>query len=284
MSNNQAPPFDRAEAERHLRWLRPQGPWTLTSIPPSRGNTATKTFFELTAAVSWAEARNEREGIYVSVARLRAAVASKASKADVKSVDFLWVDIDPPKNVAPTELDEWREGVTARAQVFSPRPSLIASSGGGLHIYWRLDHAMSGNDSAEMAAVEACNRWLARELDGDKACVNVDRILRLWGSRNLKPGRPQSLATVLFESDTIHPLRSFQQIEAGAFAYAATTSVAEVVPMPDVLPLVDVKSLRLAPSMLALIATGDNPDEPGRYPSRSEASWAVTCAMVRAGP
>lgn len=282
MSDEPAPSFGRTDAQRHLRWLHPDGPWTLTAIPPGGGKTATQTFFDMRAALGWAETQNERAGVYVSVARLRGAVASKASKADVEAVDRLWVDIDPPQGIAAADMDGWRERVAAEARAFSPEPARIASSGGGVHVYWRLDAEMAGANPDQMAAVEACNRWLARELGGDKACVNVDRILRLWGSRNRKPGRPATAATVLFESDTAHPISAFQQIAAGAPAVAGTTPPAAAVTLPDVLPAVDVTALRLSPAMLALIATGDDPDEPGRYPSRSEASWAVTCAMVRA--
>lgn len=283
MNGDQAPRFGRNEAERHLLFLHPHGPWTLTAIQPGGGKTVTKTFFDLRAALGWAETHNESADVHISVARLRGAVNKKASKSDVEAVGCLWVDIDPPKDIAPADIDAWRESVVARLQASSPEPARVASSGRGVHAYWPLDVAMRGDDPADMAAVEACNRWLAGELGGDKACVNVDRILRLWGSRNLKPGRVPALATMLFESDAIHPISAFQQVEASASPRAGAPKAAVAVALPEELPPVEVEALRLPSSVLALIATGDNPDEPGRYPSRSEPSWAVTCAMVRAG-
>lgn len=286
MTNDDGAAFDRAEAERHLRWLHPEGPWTLTAIPPGGGRTATETFFDHRAALGWAEGRNGREGLYVSVARLRGAVKKKASKADVESVGFLWVDVDPPKGMAAGDMAAWRDDVAGRASTHSPEPSMIASSGGGVHLYWRLDEPAAGDDPQAMAMVEAANRALAMAMGGDKACVNVDRILRLWGSQNVKPGREPTRAHVMVEGDATHPIAVFARTEAGTSASAGAAGRGETptaAELPADLPSVDLEALPLPPSIKALIVQGDDPDEPGRYASRSEASWAVTCAMVRAG-
>ena len=42
-------------------------------------------------------------------------------------------------------------------------------------------------------------------------------------------------------------------------------------------------SLPVSDKIKALIVQGCDPDDPGHYASRSEAYWAVICAMVRAG-
>ena len=70
-------------------------------------------------------------------------------------------------------------------------PSLIVSSGRGLHVYWMLaspfsvTYAPFGVDT-EKARVELITRSLARIFHGDPNAVDLTRILRLPGTSNTK--------------------------------------------------------------------------------------------------
>jgi len=91
--------------------------------------------------------------------------------ADVGPARVLWCDLDY-KDVP--EPDAWR-----RIDAFPVPPSIIVSSGHGLHLYWRLQEPEAPHILASI-----CRR-IAYALGGDR-CYDPARILRLPGSRNLK--------------------------------------------------------------------------------------------------
>jgi putative DNA primase/helicase len=57
----------------------------------------------------------------------------------------------------------------------------------------------------------------------------------------------------------------------------------EAVSLPDNLPEVPLHTLRLSPRLQAVLRHGDDPGDPGRYPTRSEALFAVLTTLVRSG-
>lgn len=88
----------------------------------------------------------------------------------------LWVDVDfknTPEKTIRTDL-----------LLTDLTPSVIVRSGGGLHLYWLIDF--------EVKDPTPYLRWLALEFDGDMACAEPARILRLPGTMNhkYKPMRP----------------------------------------------------------------------------------------------
>jgi hypothetical protein len=101
-------------------------------------------------------------------------------KANIVSIPALWVDIDfktTPREVAEKKLAE-----------FPLRPTIVVSSGGGMHPYWKLREP-AGAD--EIQQVEAVLKGLATALGGDMAATDATRILRLPNTRNHKyPDKP----------------------------------------------------------------------------------------------
>jgi hypothetical protein len=63
-------------------------------------------------------------------------------------------------------------------------PSVVIYSGGGMHLYHLLDSPVDAHDKR----VEGILKGLAKLYKGDPAAAEVARILRLPGTRNLKPG------------------------------------------------------------------------------------------------
>jgi hypothetical protein len=87
-----------------------------------------------------------------------------------------------PGSVAWVDLDD--RGALARLRAFLQRPTLVVASGsGGAHAYWRLAHEHSADD------IEAANRKLCAALEGDAACTDRARIMRVPGTVNHKAGR-----------------------------------------------------------------------------------------------
>lgn len=85
----------------------------------------------------------------------------------------LWVDVDG-------QADE-------RALERLPLPpSLVVSSGSGLHAYWLLASPLSIGSTRERGAARDLLRALARAAGGDEAVCDVARVMRLAGSVNRK--------------------------------------------------------------------------------------------------
>ncbi len=102
--------------------------------------------------------------------------SGKGTKKNVVNIPCVWVDVDykdTPKEVFIEKLDS-----------FPIKPTIVNSSGGGVHLYWLLEtpaEKKSGKD------VEKINKWLVTQLGGDKSAVDYSRVMRLPDTLNHKP-------------------------------------------------------------------------------------------------
>lgn len=279
----------RPDLDKTIGFLRqycPAGPWVLTAIPAD-GPTKTETFRPATetAARVWIQRWNGAEchHVYFMVNPPMGDLKKKASKEDVRDMAVLHVDIDPKKGQDPAAA---RAAAIARLDAFKPPPSIVIDSGGGVQAIWLLDEALPIDGHVPAAEeAEAYNRHLETILGGD-SCHNLDRILRLPGTINWKrkPGREPRMAELLqFHDDRVYTLHEFtaaQPRDVGSTTGQGTVQLEGIPP-----PLASLDELPAAVSQRTrmLIVQGDDPDEPDRYPSRSEVTFAVACGMVRGG-
>jgi P4 family phage/plasmid primase-like protien len=200
---------------------------------------------------------------------------------------MVWADIDPPATIwdkkhsreaKPGALATWLSAIETKASNLSPPPSCLIRSGRGLWVMWYLD------ELAPPDVVENINRWLRDELDGDPAAVNVNRVARMPGTRNSKTGQ---LAEIAFDApDRVYRVADFQQVPERARAIvdtgllAAGGDAATPKKIGDLAAFAD--QYKLKPLVCAVITHGHDPDNPQRWPSRSEAVWFVCCEMARA--
>jgi hypothetical protein len=273
-------------AKRFLLWAHPNGPWVLTAIPVEGGRTTTDSFHDLDAARGWIEQYSGKQNIYWTVNRVRGPMASKPKKEDIEEAVMLHVDLDPRKG---EDVDKERARILRLLEDFSPSPSAIIDSGGGFQGFWKLDEPLYiGGDGNRIADLEAYNRQLGIVLNGDNTW-NIDRIMRLPGTINLpdekkrKKGRVARQATVIELSETSYPLSDFTpapEVQSSNSGSSARVQISGNLPrLKDLDELPEAVSQRTR----MLIVQGDDPDDPTRYGSRSEVSWAVTCELVRAG-
>lgn len=303
------------DAVKFLEAWCPGGPWVLTSIDPEGGKTITRTFnaSERLAMRDWFEERQGRENLYFTVNAVYGAVVSKPNKGAISAVHALHVDVDPRPG-EPLDLERARAEKVLRE--FKPAPTVIIDSGGGFQAFWLLVDEVATGGSAALARmfkssdkltdgeraevtahearlfdlVEARNLAIEAALQAD-ACHNADRIMRLPGTINvpnkkkLAKGRVPALACVV-EADWSRRYRLEDFPRAVALSSAAAVAPPVAVPaasIPDLMGAEDARLLNPSPLERAVIMHGLPPDEPGRFPSRSEAMFYVLCARIRAG-
>lgn len=191
-----------------LNRLRPGGPWCLTAIPPEGGATETRTFKNADDAEAWIAQHNGKRNLYYTVGTVAQPTSKKPTKADIATLEYLWVDVDP---FAGEDLQAERARILAMLREAKPEPSVIVDSGGGFQALWKLSEPLTITDPAE---AERYNRELERIFKAD-SCHNVDRLLRLPGSLNIPnakkraKGREAAEAEVYCWNDTSYPLSAF---------------------------------------------------------------------------
>lgn len=280
-----------------LKKLRPEGPWVLTSILPNKGVIETRTFdnSNFKNMQIWIDKYQNSRNIYYTLNTVKRAISSKPQKTDICELIALHCDCDPRVG---EDFESERKRILQKLQSFQPKASIVIDSGGGYQIIFLLQHPVLLDGTVEMAEeYELYNRQLEVLLDGDH-CFNIDRILRLPGTVNvpdakkLKKGRIAALASVLNWEDLKYPLASFtkapsriqgsiilgsEQLPGGGEKVKIGGNI-EPIYVED-LPK---KNVHIKDDIKVLIVQGLDPDNPRRFPSRSEALWAVTCALARA--
>lgn len=278
------------EALRFLKWLRPAGPWVVTAISPDKRGLNTKTFDAKTVddLMGWLNHHNGVDNCYVMVNPSRGHLDKKASKEDVEALELLHVDCDPPKGA---DITSSRAEILARLQAFRPAPSAIIDSGGGYQAFWRLKEPVYvGGNLQQAEEVEAYNVQLELVLKGDH-CHNIDRIMRIPGTWNMPDakkkaaGRVEALAAIIDTlTDAVYPLDQFTPAPRSSSTPSAGISAPRVVISGNLAPvLIDDLPETVPMRIKMLIVQGTDPDEPTKYSSRSEVSWAVTCGLLRGG-
>ncbi|AQZ95764.1 hypothetical protein BVH74_13840 [Halopseudomonas phragmitis] len=297
--------IDTAAAVSFLQWLRPEGPWLLSYASPEKKVFRPKLFVPGQEAklAAWL-AGNAENNVYYHLNPTRDGLEKKAAKSDVTAVRFLHVDIDPR---AGEDVGEERQRIIGRLTHNLPKelppPTAIISSGAGAQALWALREPIL-LDGSEAQAVEAerYTRWIQGvfgkgESGGADNCHNVDRILRLPGSINnpdakkRAKGRTAAPATLVeLYPERVYGLESFQQAPAQGAAAPATVgargAALAAVSLDEVERLESVDALdkwNVPDWLKVLIVQGNDPDNPTKYPSRSEALFACTCELVRQG-
>lgn len=150
--------------------------------------------------------RSTESNMFVRIAPL--AVAPKVGRgyaADSLGSGVLWHDIDKVKNEART---------IKRLNASDTPPTLIISSGYGIHAYWLLEEFCR-----DLRAIKARNKWIREELsptsEDEKAdsVFDLARVMRVPGTYNLKYD-DRKLARILeFHPDRIYSLDDFDEAE-----------------------------------------------------------------------
>ena len=280
-----------AKSVEFLEWWRPGGPWALTAIHPDRKSTTTRTFTAGAEVLTWLEKQGEASNIYFHVNPLLRPMDKKAEKEDVASLDWLHVDVDP--RAGEDFVSEQRRILKLlRGSVGDvPQPSCIIFSGGGYQAFWRLTEPVPvQGQEAQWKEAERYNKQL-EILFGADPCHNVDRIMRVPGTVNRpnankrKRGRKPALAKLVdAKDDRVYPIEKFTPAPLAQGPGQGFTGK-KVKVSGNVQRLADVDELgdKVSSACKVVIVQGHDPDNPNKWPSRSECLFWVCCEMVRAG-
>lgn len=183
-----------ADFLRHLDQLH------LVAIHPKRSRDI-RSFYsddDVEGAVSWAHGLNyEGYGIYWTVNRVRTGFVGKPSKGDIVAARYVHVDVDPPKN----DMVFAKAATIETLENLRYPPTMIVDSGNGLQAYWKLE-----GDSENRDAIETINRQIIHFFDADRACFNIDRLMRVPGAINFPTptkearGRKPVMASTVLEN------------------------------------------------------------------------------------
>ena len=126
--------------------------------------------FNIFAGVSYRDSRSKSD--------------RKGDKDHCSGASVLWADIDVgngnhKKECYYPDIEDAMEDLA----IFEYRPDLIVDSGGGLHVYWKLEHRAEFPE--EIEKIEYLNAHIAERLHGDSV-KDVTRIMRVPGTRNHK--------------------------------------------------------------------------------------------------
>jgi len=172
-----------------LKRLRSEGPWAITTIVPD-GGTLTRSFVpneEDEARRFIAEENASGKNVYYTP-NLTGAVTKKPSKDDITAIDYVHVDADPDPGETP---EQFRARMLPVFESFEPKPGFIVESGNGLNVLWPV--VRTARDENTQLMVEAINAGLATYFGADRGTQNIDRILRLPGTRNYPNKKKRSL-------------------------------------------------------------------------------------------
>ena len=188
---------------------------------------------------------------------------------EISHVVCFYVDIDS---------QEKKTGLKKAAEFIERtglKTSFVVDSGNGLHLYWMLPIPVETSPKLN-ARIEGVNRNLGKALDGDNKCWNLNRLLRIPGTKNfpnetkLRKGYKIVKCALLKASETVVSLEGIEK----SLQYELLDS--------DPSSLATTKGLTIA-AVNDLIVKGQASEFHARYPSRSEAVFAVCCALVRQG-
>lgn len=286
------PKTDAEIAVQFLEWKRPGGPWPITVIEPD-GKGAPTTWLETAnEARAFIHKHSGTANLHYTVAEVCDRVRRKPKKVELLETAFLHSDLDPPKTLPPDGIDAWIEAEVERIGKLTavPPPSLIACSGNGLHLLWRLDAPLFiGGTEERWTEVESRNRWLVHELSGDGSTWNCDRLLKLYGSVNVpdatkrKDGRVERETRVIEMNARAYSLADFGVLEAEPMRGVGATPAVE---RGNVRRLTDIDELAKwgigeDDRLRMLIVQGCDPDNFDG--DRSRVVLDLCCNMTRRG-
>jgi hypothetical protein len=274
------------------KWKK-DGPWLLTAIQIDKKQISTKSFNvdSIDSMVKWIELQNENKNIYFSTNSLIDSVKEKkAKRQNIKSVDWLHIDIDPRDGSdLESEKDRCLELLTTKLPKGVPEPTVVVFSGGGFQGFWKLKTPIPIDGDLGLAEdAKRYNQQLEVLFNGDN-CHNIDRIMRLPGTINIpdakkrKKGRIPQLSKVIKFGDISYDLDKFTQSntvqikgDSGFTAEANSSTQINTSDLNKIVELDELDKWNVPDRVKVIIAQGCHPDQP-KEADNSRSAWVFDC-------
>lgn len=276
-----------SEAIQFLQRMYPGGPWCLSAATPDRDKLDTRSFTDPDVCQAWVDGWNGQRNLYFHVnPATNPKAANKLKRTDVASVNYLHVDVDPPKGEASDA--EFRKRTLGLLMNTEPRPTAIVNSGNGFGVFWRLQEPIVLDGSLQAADDAGLyNLEIASKFGGDH-CHNVDRLMRLPGTWNIpgedkiKKGRERRLAELLvFEDDRVYPISTFKK----AVASGKQESLLDSSDCGDAIFVSDLAELDAwhVPTRVRIVIARGRIDAEPKKGDNSRSAWVydVICQLIR---
>jgi hypothetical protein len=266
-------------------------PWQLLAIQGENIKAATFSAAPKreTSVIDWVKRWNEAEkhDLYFAINPLNKTVNKKATKNDVATAAYLWIDLDPSKGADPADeqaaLDRALDG--ARPPEI-PVPTWEIDSGRGRWGFWRLRETvpLDGEGGAATRRVEGHGRGIEQAFKAlADNCRNIERIARLPGTINHKTGRRARVTA--YRPEAVYDLQDFPFVDAGDADQPSKGNGKGNDYDFDALPTVDIDGLPISDRIRVMIRTGEDTEEP-TVPygdRRSERAFTVLIGLAAAG-
>jgi hypothetical protein len=166
------------------------------------------------------------------------------------------IDVDP-RHQGDLNLEELQ-------QTYQPLPEtvMVLTGGGGQHYYFTCEEALPSCDLAHGIQFQTEGRLVVAPPS-------------LHGSGRLYAWE------ISHDPDEMQPAPLPAWVRALALAHSYDQTAASS--LPEILPSHPLHTLKVSARIKYLIHTGSDPENPGRYPSRSEAVFAVLQALIHGG-
>ena len=213
-------------------------------------------------------------------------LSKKKKQNDIKGVVCLWVDIDGKdfkngKSEALTQIED-----------FEIQPNIIVDSGNGYHCYWILKEPILDINEEQRLEFRQILSGLIEKLGADRHAVNLDRVLRLPGTFNIKGEEPIECRVEKVMTDNVYSLEDFEHLKDAKFK---ETEI-DIDSIPDFGRKVlivsdvsyeaakrDVNKLEIKSKTKNLILTGARLVGIDSDKTRSGRDMAIICALISNG-
>ena len=210
-------------------------------------------------------------------------IGKRGKKENIHWLTAFHAEVDYGKDghKKPPEFDTYDEALKV-IENYEMKPTYIAHSGGGFHCYWVLKEPVKVSE-AGLEKLENVNRNLIAALGGDMGTQNINRILRVPGTFNLKlPSNPREVTVIVddgpkYDLEMFKPFMNFEKKKKTQDKSKVQKQVIKKDPNQNWDQ--KISSLPVSEKIKYLIIGGKDKN----YPSRSEADQAVITALVNKG-
>ncbi len=288
--NNSLKP-DNKQVIDFLKIFHPNGPWVLSAIQLDKKKITTETFYpkDYDKCNSWLDRHNGKDNLYYHVNTVLRNLYSKASREDIKQVDYLHVDIDAKAGAdLESEIKRIYSLLTDKRPQGIPEPTYIIFSGGGYQAFWELKEPIPINGNIKLAEeTKLYNKYIEKVFNADN-CHNVDRLMRLPGTLNIpdakkiKRGRlPRVASLVHFNENNVYGLEQFSKATENKSS-EEKISISSDLEIHILNSIDDLNKWNIDDRIKVIIVQGHDPDNPKENDS-SRSAWLfdVVCNLVR---